>query len=319
MSIIQAPDLTVITAEQVTQHLGMKQAITALENAVRSGLEPDKSLPRSSVPLQQGSFLLMPGEYDGYAGVKVVTVAPANPGRGLPKIQGNYLLFDSDTLRPLVLIDGAALTAIRTPAISALAIDHLVPTRASTLVVFGTGPQALYHVRAVAAVRTLNQVMVVGRSDEKTEALVRQLQAEGYNARPGAAADVAGADIVACCTSARDPLFDGSTVRDDAVVVAMGSHEPDAREVDDVLLSRSTVYVEDVDTALREAGDVIIGIHNGALRPEDLHGLSALVRNGARHGTGPAFFKSVGMGWQDLITARVVYEELVAGTGEPRP
>ncbi|MFD1210533.1 ornithine cyclodeaminase family protein [Arthrobacter sp. GCM10027362] len=315
MPLIQSPDIAVVSADQVPEHLPMDRAISALEHALKSGLEPEKSLARSSVPLERGSFLLMPGEHGGYAGVKILTVAPENHKRRLPKIQGSYLLFDSDTLRPLVLIDGVALTAIRTPAISALAIHHLAPANPVSLLVFGTGPQALYHVRAVAAVRKLNTVTVVGRSETRTGTFVDQLRAEGYDARRGTAADVAYADVITCCTSAREPLFDGSLVPDDAVVVAMGSHEPDAREVDDVLVARSTVYVEDVETALREAGDVIISVRNGTITREDLHGLSSLVRTGPQPRRGPAFFKSVGMGWQDLVTACVVYEDLAPSPG----
>jgi ornithine cyclodeaminase/alanine dehydrogenase-like protein (mu-crystallin family) len=315
MPLSTSSDITVITAAQVSDHLPMGQAITALEHALLSGLDPERSLSRSSVPLEKGSFLLMPGEHGGYAGVKVLTVAPGNSRRGLPKIQGHFLLFDADTLLPLALIEGTALTAIRTPAVSALAIDRLAPAGSVALLVFGTGPQALYHVRAVAAVRDLKTVTVVGRSETSTEALLEQLRAEGYDARRGTAADVAEAELITCCTSAREPLFDGSLVRQDAVVVAMGSHEPNAREVDDALLTRSTVYVEDVETALREAGDVIIGIEHGTITREDLHNLSTLVRNGAPPREGPAFFKSVGMGWQDLITACVAYENLASHQG----
>lgn len=308
-------DITVIAAEQVHEHLSMKGAISAMERALKSGLEPQNSLARNSVPLDQGSFLLMPAEHGRYAGVKVLTVAPENHKRGLPKIQGHFLLFDADTLTPLALIDGVALTAIRTPAISALAIDHLAAPEAAALLVFGTGLQALYHVRAVAAVRALTTVTVVGYSETATDDFVDQLRSEGYDARRGTAADVAQAELITCCTTAREPLFDGSLVREDAVVVAMGSHEPDAREVDDALVARSTVYVEDVETALREAGDVVIGIGHGATTVEDLHTLSTLVCADPGPRTGPAFFKSVGMGWQDLIAACAVYENLTPGAG----
>ena len=78
------------------------------------------------------------------------------------------------------------------------------------------------------------------------------------------------ADVVVCATSARAPLFDSALLRDDVVVVAVGSHEPDARELDAALLGRATVVVEDVATALREAGDVVLAIAEGALDPADL-------------------------------------------------
>lgn len=105
----------------------------------------------------------------------------------------------------------------------------------------------------------------------------------------------------------RPRLFSGSLVGDSALVVAMGSHEPDARETDDVLAERGTVYVEDVDTALREAGDVRIAVDNGSLSVDELNTLGSLVNHGAVSSAGPVFYKTVGMGWQDLAVAQVAY------------
>jgi ornithine cyclodeaminase len=303
--------IAIITADQVLENLPMQSAISALAAALEAGLDPEDSPARGTIPLKRGSFLLMPGEFGEYAGVKILTVAPDNYKQQLPRIQGNYLLFESATLRPLALIDGIALTCVRTPAVSALAIDRLAKPEAKSLTVFGTGPQAFYHVRAIAAVRSIEKVTIIGRSASKTDLIVGALRREGYNAEAGSVAAVSNTDIVACCTSASEPLFDGSLVDDDAVVVAMGSHDRMARETDDVLAKRSVVYVEDVDTALREAGDVAIGVKNGTIGRADLKTLSSLVRDGAVHRQGPALFKSVGMGWQDLVTASAIYEQLV--------
>ena len=302
------PDLIRITADQVHAGLSPRAAVDALAAALRAGLDPQAAPARSNVPLQQGSFLLMPAEFGDYAGVKILTVAPDNPAQNLPRIQGDYLLFDAATLSPVALIDGIALTLLRTPAVSALAVDLLAPVRADSLIVFGTGPQALHHVRAVAAVRPLKTITIVGRSPQRTTALVAALRADGFDARAGVAVDVADAQIVVCCTSAGEPLFPGALVRDDAVVVAMGSHDPAARETDDALMTRSAVYVEDVDTALREAGDVVIGIANGCLDRAELRTLADLVRQGPAPRSGPALFKGVGMGWQDLVVAGALHD-----------
>ncbi|WP_035875459.1 ornithine cyclodeaminase family protein [Cryobacterium sp. MLB-32] len=300
-------DVVLMSAEQVYAGLSMTSAVLALSTALRAGLDPGVAAERSSVPLVRGSFLLMPGEFGQYAGVKILTVAPDNPAQNLPSIQGSYLLFDSTTLSPVAVIDGIALTLLRTPAVSALAVDLLAGVDASTLVVFGTGPQSLFHVRAMAAVRRLTSVTIVGRSAEATARLVATLRAEGYPAAAGVADDVATARIVVCCTSSREPLFDGALVRDDAVVVAMGSHSPGARETDDALALRSVIYVEDVPTSLREAGDVVIAIDNGCANIADLGSLTDLARNGAKPRSGPALFKSVGMGWQDLVIASALH------------
>ena len=119
------------------------------------------------------------------------------------------------------------------------------------------------------------------------------------------------ADIVCCCTTAREPLFDGTQVAPHATVVAVGSHEPTARELDALLLGRSTVVVEAVSAALREAGDVVMAIGEGALAPTGLVSLAALVRGEAYAADGrPRVFKSVGMGWEDAALAAALLDRV---------
>ena len=115
---------------------------------------------------------------------------------------------------------------------------------------------------------------------------------------------VATADVVCCCTTAREPLFDGGAVADHATVVAIGSHEPDAREVDETLAARATVVVESRASALREAGDVITAVAAGALSGDDLVTLADLVHGRAAPAPDrPRLFKSTGMAWEDAVVA----------------
>lgn len=282
----------------------MAAAIGALRASLLGGLDPEAGPPRSAVPVPRGELLLMPAHWGSYAGVKVVTVAPDNPARELPRIQGNYLLLEGETLTPLALLDGIALTNVRTAAVSAVAADALAEPDASRLVLFGTGPQARSHVEALRCVRPIRDVVVVGRDAERTRAF-----ADDIKARVGSADDVADADVVACCTTARTPLFDGSLLPPHATVVAVGSHEPDAREVDETAVGRSTVVVEAVSAALREAGDIVLAVQAGALDPGTLVGLADLVRGRARLPSDrPRLFKSVGMAWQDLVVAAAHFD-----------
>ncbi|WP_283132875.1 ornithine cyclodeaminase family protein [Rhizohabitans arisaemae] len=313
-----------IDAAALRRAVPTERAVAAIGAALAGGLDPEDGPDRTAVPLPAGEFLIMPAAGAGYAGTKVATVAPGNPARGLPRIQGLYLLFDAGTLTPLAVLDGAALTLLRTAAVSAVAVRHLAPPEASRLVVFGTGPQAWEHLAALRAVRPLTSVGVVGRDPDRTRGFVRRLAGAGLEAEAVAAEAVAGADLIVCCTTAREPLFPGRLVPGHAVVVAVGSHEADAREVDGDLVARATVVVEARSAALREAGDVMIPLKAGTIGPDHPVGdLAELVRGFVKvPANRPRLFKSVGMAWEDLVVAAAAHEALSEeeqGDGDTAP
>jgi ornithine cyclodeaminase len=286
-----------------TAVLPMAAAIDALAEALRAGLDPEAGPPRTIVDVDAGQVAFMPSASAAYAGVKLITVAPGNAARDLPRVQGVYLLLDAATLTPLALLDGAALTSLRTPAVSAVAVRLLSTVDSSRLLVFGTGPQAYGHVEAVRAVRPIAHVDVVGRRDGPVGDLVAWCRAAGLSASAAAPPAVAQADIVCCCTTARVPLFDSALLPDHATVVAMGSHEPDAREVDAALVQRATTVVEARSAALREAGDIV------QAGPVALATLDELVRGEVAVAPDrPRLFKSSGMAWEDLVVAAAAYE-----------
>ena len=272
--------LPFLAAAEVAQRLSVASAIDALEQALVAGLDPEADPPRTVVALDGGELLVMPSAAAGHPVVKLVTVG------GEPRIQGVCVVFDATTFAPIALVDGIALTNVRTPAVSALAVRRLAAADARRLLVFGRGPQAHGHVEAIRAVRPIEHVDMVGRGAAGVEELV------------------AAADIVCCATTAREPLFDGSLVADHATVVAIGSHEPEARETDDALARRATVVVESRVSALREAGDVIAAVASGALAEDSLVTLADVVCGGAAVDLArPRLFKSSGMAWEDAVLA----------------
>ena len=246
----------------------------------------------------------MPSEWAGVMGVKLATIAPHNPDRGLPRIQGVYVLFEAGTLAPRALVDGIALTSLRTAAVSALAVSLLAREQARRLVVFGSGPQAWSHVQALCTIRPVDHVTVVARDEDRLQAFVGRCRAVGLEAEAGAASAIEAADLVCCCTTAREPLFDGSSVAPGTTVVAVGSHEPEARELDEQLMARSLIVVEARSAALREAGDVIQAIAAGACEPDSLRTIDELVRGEVElEPDRPHVFKSTGMAWEDAVVA----------------
>lgn len=314
-----------IGADEVAARISPDHARRLLLEALRRGFDPAADPARAVVPAGQGHLLVMPSATSAAAGVKVASVSPDNPSRGLPRIQAVYVLLDARSLTPRALIDGVALTDLRTPATSAVAIDALAPGatgpdgaagagRLDEVVVIGTGPQARGHARAILAVREVGRVHLVGRDAERADACARGLRGLGLTVQSVDAADpdaleraVRAADLVVCATSAAEPVLRAEWVRDGACIVAVGSHEPDRREVDGALLRRSLVVVEDVDTALREAGDVILAIAEGHLTRDDLRTLAEVARGDVTRATDrPTVVKTVGMSWQDLVVAQAL-------------
>jgi ornithine cyclodeaminase len=271
-------------------------AIAALEAAFRDE-DPGATPPRSHLSVPGGELLLMPAHAAAGLGVKLVTLAPGNPARGLPFIHGAYVLFSPGALVPEALLDGTELTAIRTAAVSALATDRLARPDARALVVFGAGTQARAHVAAMRAIRPIETVTIVGRDPARARALADELGAAV--AGPDA---VAGADIVCTCTTSAQPLFDGAWLAPGTHVNAIGAYRPDLRELDDAAMRRATVVVETRASALAEAGDVI----QAGLEPGALIELADVVRGTVGRPVPAAItvFKSVGLALEDLAIAR---------------
>jgi ornithine cyclodeaminase/alanine dehydrogenase-like protein (mu-crystallin family) len=308
--------ILVLTGAETRARLGYRAAVEALEAALRAGADPATDPPRASASLGQGEVLLMPASVGDAVGVKVVTVTAENPRRGLPRVQGVHLVFDPVTLAPTAILDGATLTAVRTPAVSLVGIRPALALRRGALrvVVFGTGPQGRAHVEAlqevVAPTRPLASVTYVARRDRPCPPGPPGVELLVASHRDDVTDRLARADLIVCATTARTPLFDSRVLQDHAVVVAVGSHEPDARELDSALLARAQVVVEDVATARRESGDVVLAIQDGSLDPQALVCLRDVVtgRVALVPGT-PVVVKTSGMSWEDAVVARAALQQ----------
>jgi len=301
---VTATSLPLLGAREMSELVPPADAVAALEADLRGRRLPQQR--RSVVDVASGQLLLMPAEGERTVGVKVLSVAPGNPARGRERVQGVYLLLDAPTLSPVALLDGAALTALRTPAVSALSATRLAVEDARELVVFGSGPQAWGHVLALRAVRPVRRVRVVGRDPARAAALVERVRSLGLDAKVAGPDAVADADLVCTCSTSAVPLFDGRLLPSHAHVMAVGSHEPHAREVDTETVRRSWVAVEDRATALREAGDVVVPLREGAVDEGHLRAdLPELVAGPVRADR-LTLFKSVGMAWEDLVVATLV-------------
>ena len=314
-------DLPHLSAKAMAGLATVVDAADAVEACLAGGYDPELGLLRTHAEVPAGELLLMPIALDRSVGLKLVSIAPGNPASRRPLVQAVYLLLDGVTLTPAATLDGTYLTTLRTAAVSALVARRLARPDAGRLVIFGAGVQAWAHAQSLAQVLPLTHVDVVGRSTDRAEALAAKVRDElGIPASCATPDAVADADVIACCTTARSPLFEGQLLGSGATVLAIGAYQPDTREVDDETMRRGVVVVESRRSALAEAGEIVQSIAAGVLVDSELITLSDLVlQRPDLPADAVRVFKGTGMPWQDLAVAGMFAERaglLVGAAGQ---
>ena len=315
-----------LNRKDVENLLDMPAAIAAVADAFRLIYEGQTELPvRSNIPVaaHDGSLMTMPayvgGDVDAL-GAKLISFYGANPAqRGLPAIQGSVVLFDPTTGKLQAIIEAGLLTAMRTGASGGVAARYLSRQDSRTLTIFGSGVQAPYQVEAVLCERAIERVFVLSRAAAHAEALAARLE-QRFGIPVRAATDienaVQAADILVTATSAHTPLFDGSLLRAGVHITGIGSHLPNACEVDATTVRRAKVVTDQMSACLAEAGDLVQPIKAGLYDPGHVYAEIGAIIAGDRPGRTDAdeitFFKSVGLAVQDVAVARTVYRKALA-------
>jgi ornithine cyclodeaminase len=252
---------------------------------------------------------------DTGAVAKFGSVNPANARAGLPTVHAVISALDRSTGQLVAVMDGTAVTTLRTAAGSAVAVDALATPDAAHLAVLGSGTQALAHVRAIARVRDLKSVRLWSPNPERRARAADTLAAElpfPVEAMATAEEAVTGASVIAACTLSTTPVVHGAWLTPGCTVVSVGSFEPTRREVDLEVLRRSAaVVVDDPETAAEHAGPIVDALRDGLFTYDDLIPLGAVLtgRRGAR--TRPddiVHYNSVGLGIQDAAAAWAVID-----------
>ncbi len=319
--------MRIISRKEVEQLLPMADCIEVMAEAMQAVSGGAVSMPpRLFAPLidGSGSLGLMPASAldPPFYGAKVIGLQPGNPPKGLPFVQGYVSLFDHDTGKPVAIIEGASITAIRTAASSGLATRELARKDASSHGIFGTGVQAVTHLDAIACVRDIDKVVVWGRDPAKARRFAEQ-QSQRAGLDVVATDDPAAAarcDVVSTVTAATEPVLEGEWLQPGCHVNLVGVHTPEAREADTRAIQRARVYVDLMESALNEAGDLLVPIGEGAFDESHLLGEIGEVLSGVAAGrTGDSditLYKSLGIAAQDLFAAARIYARaLDSGAG----
>ncbi len=311
--------MRVIGRQDVRRLLPMADCIEVMAAALGAlgrgaGLNPLRAM--LWMPDRSGLLGMMPAYLGSPAalGMKTVTVFPSNHGTELDSHQGAVLLFEPARGRLLAVIEAGEITALRTAAVSGLATRLLARKDAGDLAILGSGVQARSHLEAMLAVREVRRVRVWSRTAEHAEAFARAESARAglaIEAVAEAAAAIRGADLVCTTTAAREPVLLGEWLAPGAHVNAVGSCSPSARELDTAAVARSRLFVDRRESALNEAGDLLIPMAEGAVGAEHIAGELGEVLLGEVAGRGSAaevtVFESLGLGVEDLAAAERVY------------
>jgi ornithine cyclodeaminase/alanine dehydrogenase-like protein (mu-crystallin family) len=316
--------MRVLNAEDVRKALPMAAAIEAVKQAFAALSDGRAVVPmRAHMPVDKhhGVTLVMPAFVADPAGdalaVKVVSLFDGNPARRLARIQAAVVAFEPDTGRPVALLEGATLTAIRTGAASGVATDLLARPRSRSVAVFGAGVQARTQLEAVCTVRRIRTAWVFDPQPGAAEAFAKDVAGHKPipdDVRPAAtsAEALAEADIVCTATTSQTPVFADADLREGAHVNAVGSYQPHVQEIPPETIVRARLIVDNREAALKETGDLIQPIRKGLITADHIRAdLGELIlgrRIGRKSDDQITLFKSVGVAVQDALAARTALQ-----------
>jgi alanine dehydrogenase len=313
--------MLILNADEVRLALPMAEVIAAMKEAYASLSDGRANVPlrtRLPIPGRDALSLFMPAYVqtrDGEAlTLKVVSLFPGNPSRGLAYIQAAVLLLDPESGRALALLEGSSLTAIRTGAAGGAAADLLARKDSRVVAIFGAGAQGRTQLEAACTVRTIRRVFIFDPTPGKAGALASELA--GRNSIPtdvrvarSAQEASENADIICTATTSKTPVFEDRYVRAGTHISAVGSYTPDMQEIPAATVCRAKVIVDSRQAALEEAGDIIQPLRAALFDETHLHaelGEIVLGRRPARQSDDEiTYFKSVGIAVQDAAAAQL--------------
>lgn len=307
--------MLMLNAERIRALASMSRLIEALQQVFSAGgVATARTLTAMPGGGDGGIFASMLAMDADGAVAKLLTILPNNPSLELPTVQGAIVVF-AKTGTPVAVLDGTVVTQLRTGAASALASRYLSRKDSSHLAIIGTGALAPAMAAAHCAVRPITCISVWGRRPERavaTAAAIRACVSQQVSVlvADSAVQAVAAADIVSCSTSSPTPVLAGKWLKPGTHVDLVGSFQPSKRESDDDAVLRSRIFVDTLEGALHEGGDVVEPLRRGVISARHIEGELADLASGRvagrRRDEEITLFKSVGTAIEDLAAARML-------------
>lgn len=313
--------LLTLSAEHIESLVSVEDAIETQHHAFTALARGDALLaPRLLIPGHEESFGFVyaaRNSVDADLVIKAGSMVPANLARGLGTISAIVLVLDSVTGQPKALLDGTAVTDLRTVAASAAVARTLCPTP-ETVAIIGFGPQGQAHARVLSQVLQPAQLKIWARS--ATAAGVQSLNIPGASLSRSPSEAVADADLVVLCTTSRKPVVELGWLKPTATVLSLGSIAADRREVGSDIVQAARLLVDDIDTAMVQAGPIVRELRAKTIVRADLEAIGdVMLRVDAGDPLPPrlTYYNSGGIGIQDAaVTALILDRAEKAGLGE---
>ena len=312
--------IKIINGRDVEQILPMAKCIALMRDAMRLEADGKAVQPvrtRLEIPHSRNLLTMMPGvtANPDTLGIKVVTVFPGNFGTELGSHQGMVLLFDPASGAPIGIVDGRAVTAIRTAAATAVATDVLAASHARTLAVLGYGDQARSHLEALCHTRSYDQILLWGRDANKAAAFAEEMTGV-LSLSIELVTDVRAAceaDIVTAVTAAANPVIEGRWLREGMHINLVGSSIPATAEIDDEGVRLARLFGDSIQGVTELGGEYRRALASSTIQRDHLLGTIGEVMAGKVSGrerdTDITIFKSLGMASEDLVSCHFLIDE----------
>jgi ornithine cyclodeaminase len=313
-------EMLILTADEIRKVLPMNEAIEAMKKAFASLSGRTAQVPlrtRLPIPGSEALSLFMPAYVSSQEGdalaIKIVSLFPTNPARGLAYIQAAVLAFDPQTGQAIALLEGSSLTAIRTGAASGAAIDLLARQEGKVVAVFGAGAQGRTQLEAACTARQIETAFIYDADRNKAGLFAEEMRDKGFareiRVELTSQEAVENADIICTATTSLKPVFEDTHVKPGTHISGVGSYTPDMQEVPAETLQRAKIFVDSRSASLEEAGDLIQPMRAGMFDESHICGELGEVILGSIPGRQSAdeitYFKSVGVAVQDAMAAQV--------------
>ena len=313
--------MLLLTRNDVMKVLDMSDCMKVVEKAFAELASGTAVMPlRINITPPDGLALYMPAYLKemGALACKVVSIYKNNPIKhNLPTTIATVFLQNIETGDVICTMDGRYLTAVRTGAASGVATKYLARNdKGQKAGIFGAGVQAKAQLWAVATARDLAKAYVYDIVDEAVTKFIKEMSLKlNLEIVKADSPDhiLKEADIICTATSSPIPIFDGNNVREGTHINAIGSHTPNARELDTAIIERSKIIADSYEACLNEAGDIIYPIQEGAIDKSHIHAELGEVITGKKpsrtNDKEITLFKSNGLAIQDAATAKLVYDK----------